>query len=83
MTIIALIGYFRLEFQKSNVVFEISILELVKVQSFIHKQENFKLGSKNTLFRYFWAQFNKNYNHIFNQRPRICENIKFHPKQKE
>ena len=32
---IASIGYFGLEFQKTNVVFEISILEFVNTQSFI------------------------------------------------
>ena len=29
----------------------------------------------------FWLQFNKNYYQIFNQYSRICETIKFHPKQ--
>ena len=33
-TKIALIGYFVLEFQKTNVVFEISILEFVNMQTF-------------------------------------------------
>ena len=54
-TKIVLIGYFGLEIQKSNFVFVISILEFDNMQSFIQKQETFKLGSKNTLFRYFWA----------------------------
>ena len=36
-------------------VFEISIAEFVNMQRFIQKQKNFKLGTKNTLFRYFWA----------------------------
>ena len=54
-TKIALIEYFGLEFQKTNVVFEINILEFVNMQRFIQKQKNFKLGTKNTLFRYFWA----------------------------
>ena len=30
----------------------------------------------------FVLQFNKNYYQIFNQHPRLCETIKFHPKQK-
>ena len=54
-TNIVLIGYFGLEFQKTNVEFEISILEFVNMQSFIQKQKKFKLGTKNTLLRYFWA----------------------------
>ena len=54
-TKIVLIGYLRLEFQKTNVEFEISILEFVNMQSFIQKQKTSKLGTKNTLLRYFWA----------------------------
>ena len=54
-TKIVLIGCFELKFQKTNVEFEISILEFVNMQSFIQKQKNFKLGFKNTLFRYIWA----------------------------
>ena len=54
-TKIVLIGYFGLEFQKTNVEFEISILEFVNMQSFIQRQTIFKLGTKNTLLRYFWA----------------------------
>ena len=51
----AVIGYFGLQFQKTKDVFEMSILEFVNKQSFIQKQKNFKLGSKDTLFRYFRA----------------------------
>ena len=54
-TKLVLIGYFGLEFQKTNVEFEMSILEFVNMQSFIQKQTIFKLGAKNTLLRYFWA----------------------------
>ena len=54
-TKIVLIGYFGQEFQKTNLEFKISILEFVKMQSFIQKQKNFKLGTKNTLLRYFSA----------------------------
>ena len=49
-TKVALIRYFGLEFQKPNFIFEISILEFDKMQSFIQKQRNFKLGAKNTFF---------------------------------
>ena len=44
-----------LELENIIVIFEISTLEFVNKQSFIEKQKNFKLGTKNTLFRYFWA----------------------------
>ena len=54
-TKIVLIGYFGQEFQKTNPEFKISILEFVNMQSFIQKQKKFKLGTKNTLLRYFSA----------------------------
>ena len=73
-TKIALIGYFGLEFQKTSVVFEISILEFLKMQSFIQKQKKLYI---------FGLQFNKSYYQIFNQHLRICETINFHPKQKK
>ena len=56
-----------MEFQKTNVVFEISTLAFVNMQRFIQKQ----------------TKFNKNYYQIFNQYSRICETIKFHPKHKK
>ena len=80
-TKIALIGYFRLEFQKTNVAFEISILEFGNMQSFIQKQKNFKPGPKKPYLGIFGLQFNKDYYQIFNQHPRICETINFHPKR--
>ena len=52
---IALFGYFGQEFQKNNVVFEIRIFEFANMQSFIQKEKNFKLGTKNTLFGYVSA----------------------------
>ena len=54
-TKIGLIRYFSLEFHKTNVVFEISILEFVNMKRFFEKQRDFKLVSKIILFRYFWA----------------------------
>ena len=54
-TRIVLIGYFGLEFQKTDVEFEINILEFVNMQSFIQKQNIFKRGTKFTLLRYFGA----------------------------
>ena len=73
-TKIALIGYFGLELQEPNVVFEISILEFVNMQHFIQKH----LGPKIPYLGIFGLQFNKNYYQIFNQYSRICETIKIH-----
>ena len=79
---IALIGYFWIEFQKYNVVFQINILESIDMQSFIKNKKNLNLGPKIHYLDIFGLQFNKNYYQIFNQHPRIRENFKFHPKQK-
>ena len=78
-----LIGYFPIDLQKSNAIFEISILKFVNMQSFIQKQENFKFQSKILHLDTFGLQFNKNYYQIFDQHPLVCENTKFHPKQKK
>ena len=59
---------------KTNVVFEISILEFVNIQSFTQKQKSVGI---------FRLQFNKNYYQVLNQHPRICETINFHPKRKK
>ena len=53
------------------------------MQSFIQKQENSRLGSKTLCLGTFGLKFNKNYYQIFDQHPRICENIKLHPNQKQ
>ena len=41
-----------------------------------------KFGTKNTLFRYFWARILKSYCHISNQHPEICQIAKFPEKTK-
>ena len=51
------------------------ILEFVNMQSFIQKQENEKLGSTMSYLDTFGLQFNENYYQIFDQHPRICENV--------
>ena len=81
-TKMVLIGYFPIDLQKSNAVFEISILKFVNMQNFIQKQENFKFRSKILHFDTFGLQFNKIYYQIFDQHPPICGNTKFYPKQK-
>ena len=53
------------------------------MQSFIQKQKNFKPGPKKPYLGIFGLQFNKDYYQIFNQHPRICETINFHPKRKK
>ena len=41
-----------------------------------------KNGTKNALFRHFWARILKNYCHIWNTHPQICLIVKFHEKTK-
>ena len=53
------------------------------MQSFIRKQETLNLGPKIRYLGTFGLQFDKSYYRIFNQNPGICENIKFHRKQKK
>ena len=77
-TKIALIGYFGLEFQKTNVEFEISILEFHPKTT-----KKFNLGPKIPYLGIFGLRFNKNYYRFFNQHTRICETIKFHLKRKK
>ena len=65
-TKIAVIWHFGLEFQKTNAVFEISILEFVNMQRFIQNQKTLNLGKKIHYLGIFGVQFNKNYYQIFN-----------------
>ena len=71
----------RLEFAKTIFLFEIDTLKIIQIESFIKKKKNFKFGTKNTLFRYFWAAILKKYNHIWTQHSPFFQNVKFHPKQ--
>ena len=73
-TNIALIGYFRLEFQKSNILFVISFREFVSRQSFIQNKKTLNLSPKAPYLGIFGLQFNKNYCKIFKQHSQICEN---------
>ena len=43
------------EIENTIVIFEISVLEFVLLQSFLQKKI-LKLGTKNALFGYFWAE---------------------------
>ena len=44
-------------------------------------KKTLNLGPKIPYLGIFVLQFNKSYYEIFNQNPRICEIIEFHPKQ--
>ena len=64
------------------VIFEISVLEFVLLQSLV-QMKIFKFGTKNALFGYFWAEIWKWYCHIWNQHPRICLTAKPRKKKKK
>ena len=70
MTKNALFRYFGEQIEKDIAIFAISAL---KVESFMQNVRNFNLGSKLTSLD--WRL--KNYWHISNQHPRICQNEKF------
>ena len=53
-TKIALIGYFVLEFQKTNVVFEIGTLEFFKLRNFMEKLKYLNLAKKSLIW-VFWG----------------------------
>ena len=57
-------GFFRLKFGKAIFKFEISTLELIKIQKFVQNKKKHKSGIKNALFGYFWTVILKNYCHI-------------------
>ena len=67
------------ELENIIVIFKINTLEFVNMQSFIQKQKNFKLRTKNTFknLGIFELQFNENCDEIFNQHPRIVKTINF------
>ena len=45
----------KLKFEKSIVIFEMSILQFLKIQIYMENEINFKYGTKNALFGYFGA----------------------------
>ena len=79
----ALIGYFRLEFQKLMSSWKSVSSNLLTCKVSSKNKETLDLGPKISYLGIFGLQFIKNYYQIFNQHPRICEKIKFHPKQKK
>ena len=50
--------------------------------NFYGRQKNLDLGAKNNLFGDFWARICKNYCHVWNKHLRVCQNAKFHIKEK-
>ena len=71
----------KLESSKTSFIFQINTPKFIKIESFKQKKEkNFKFGTKNTSFRYFWAANSKNYYHIQNQRSRFFQNAELHPR---
>ena len=59
------LGFFRLKFDETIVIPEISTLELVKMHEFVqNKKKKMKFGTKNVFFGYFSAAIFKNYCHI-------------------
>ena len=48
----------------------------------LFKTKKSKFGTKNALFKYFWARIIKNYCYIWNQHPQICQIAKVREKMK-
>ena len=59
---------FELEFENAIVIFEISVLEIVELQSFVPKEKFLNLGA---LYGYIWVIILKSNCLIFNQHIRI------------
>ena len=55
-------------FKKTIVIFEISVLEIVELQSFVPNEKFLNLGA---LYGYIWVIILKSNCHIFNQHTRI------------
>ena len=76
---IEIYGYFWLQFKETVVMLEISSLEFDKMQSFIW---NKKIDFRTKNMFYFYDPIWRKYYHIRNQHVSICQNTKFHVKQK-
>ena len=64
-------------FKKTIFVFEISILEFLKLRSFVKKNKMDKFLTKNVSFGLFSAGSSRQYFHIGNHHPRISLTAKF------
>ena len=58
------LGIFRLKFDETIVIPEVSTLELVKMHEFVQNKKKIKFETKNVFFGYFSAAIFKNYCHI-------------------
>ena len=70
------LGNFGLKFKKTGRKWN-QDLQICLISIFCDKTESPKFGSKNILFRYFWAGIWKIYCHISNQPLKICLLAKF------
>ena len=77
------LSIFRLGFEKTIVIFEISSLEFAKMQSFIKNKEVWVWDQYCLIWVFFLLEFEKNYCHIWYRHLRICLNAKFHVKEKK
>ena len=81
----ALFEYFRLKFEKANVIFEINAFEFIQIprieQNNNDNSNNNKWDQK-FLIWVFWPVDLKNGCYIWNQHPQICQNAKFTAKIK-
>ena len=73
-----------MRFEKTIAIFEINPpppppAESGKMQSFLQNKK-IQFGNKNALFEYFWDVILKNYRHIYNQHPQLCQTAKFRAK---
>ena len=49
------LGILKLKFEKTIVIFEISVLKFIKIQIYMQNKKSLKYGTKNALFGYFGA----------------------------
>ena len=75
------LGIFRLGFENTIIIFEISTLEFFKMQSF--KTKILKVRTKVALFGYFWAGIWENHGHIWNEHPQKFLKAKLSAKKKK
>ena len=67
------LGIFGLESLKYYCSFRNKYLQIFLIAKFCQKTKIPKFGTKNALLEYFWARILKNYCHIWNQHPQICQ----------
>ena len=73
---------FGLEFENIIVIFQISVLEFLLLQSLVQKQKSLISDQKCLVWVFLGKNLKKNYCHIGNQHPQIWLFAKFHEKTK-